>query len=109
MAEIIPLIIVILLPIAWLASEFRAPRSVRITLGILCMLVLTSAWMFSRQRTYIHNASNAAVVRMLGEAINRGDIDTAKEAIDIYNAEENWHPGFTTIDFLADQESPQKP
>lgn len=106
MQDAIILIIVILLPIAWLASEFHGPRSVRITLGILCMIVLTGAWFHSRQRTYIHNATNAATVRLLGEALDRGDIETAQKAIEIYNSEKDWHPAFTALEYL-DQQDPE--
>lgn len=104
MSDLIVIIVVVCLPIAWLASEFRGTRWLRITLGILCLLVLTGAWFHSRQRTYIHNATNAATVRLLGEALDRGDIETAQKAIEIYNNADDWHPAFTALDYLAEQE-----
>ena len=100
MPDVLALVIVIVALVAWLIAEWRAPRSLRVALGILCLTLFISAWMFSRQSTAHHDAWNAQTVRMIGAALDRGDIETAKQAIDVYEAEHKWHPAIVTLDFL---------
>ncbi|MEM6505253.1 MAG: hypothetical protein AAF711_07275 [Planctomycetota bacterium] len=107
MIDVILIVAICLLPIAWLVTEFLGPRSVRITLGILCMLILASAWFHSRQRTHFHNARNAAVIRMLGETLKKGDISTAQNAIDLYENEKRWHPSQPALEYLDKQQTDQ--
>jgi hypothetical protein len=107
MSDLIVIIVAVCLPIAWLISEFQGPRALRITLGLACLLVLVNAWIFSRQRNEIHNAHNAAFVRMLGEALERNDIETAQKAIEIYSIEKDWHPAFVATEYL-DEQAPEQ-
>lgn len=108
MLDLIFLVLIALLPIVWLASEFCGPRAIRVTLGILCMLVLTGAWFHSRQRTVLHNAWNAAVIRMLGEALDQGDVVAAEHAIDLYEKEKRWHPSQPALEYFDERESIRK-
>lgn len=108
MIDVILIVAICLLPIAWLVTEFHGPRSVRITLGILCMLILASAWFHSRQRTLFHNSWNAAVIRMLGETLEQGDISAAQTAIDLYENEKQWHPSRAALEYLDKQETERK-
>ena len=108
MSDIIIIVLAVVVPIAWLIAEFRGPRVLRITLGLACILVLISAWRSSRQSTAIHDSLNRATIHMLGETLDRGDTTTAREAIRVYESEDDWHPGLVTIDFL-EKHKPQAP
>lgn len=108
MSDMIFLVLILMLPIAWLVSEFRGPRALRITLGILCIFVVGGAWFHSRQRTVFHNAWNAPVVHMIGEAIDQGDVAAAQHAIDLYAKEKRWHPSRPAIEYLDEMEAIRK-
>jgi hypothetical protein len=88
----------------WIYSEVRdAASSTRIALGGSAILILCAVIYASEVGDFYRNAHNAAAIRMLGEALDDGDIDNARNAINKYNASDSQQTGYVIVEFLSNR------
>jgi len=88
---------------AWLYSEyhFSAPLF-RIAFGIAVMIVLFLVNYALVLRNEYSNGHHRAAIQMLGEAIDAGEVQAARNAIDEYLTIEPRASGIVIVDRLAD-------
>ncbi len=79
------LAVLLVFVIAWLAAELRAGVGARISLGMVCMVVVASGWLFAEQRRAQLEALHQACFRKMGSALESGETEKVKQAISIYN------------------------
>ncbi len=92
----------------WVWAEYKTKNpATRVALGGAAILALCTALYTSELRNFYHNAHNSAAVRMLGEALEAGDHESALDAIRYYNAQEPRQTGHVIVSFLADRKRDQ--
>ena len=88
----------------WIYSEYRpVATSSRVALGGAVILFLCAAIYANAVGNFYRNAHNAAAIRMLGEALNDGDVDAARNAIQKYNSQQPGQTGHVIVEFLSNR------
>ena len=92
----------------WVWAEYKVKDpSTRLALGGAAILMLFAALYSSEQRNFYHDAHNSAAFRLLGEALDDGDNESAREAIHHYNAQNPRQTGHVIVSYLADRQRTQ--
>lgn len=88
----------------WIWAEYKLDNpSTRLALGGAVILMLCATLFASEQRNFYHGSHNSAAIRLLGEALDDGDVESARHAIHEYNAQEPRQTGHVIVSFLADR------
>ncbi len=93
----------------WVWAEYKIKNSsTRVALGGAAILVLCAALYTSELRNFYHDAHNSAAFRLLVEALDDGDYESARDAIQEYHAQDPRQTGHVIVSFLADRKRTQK-
>lgn len=90
----------------WAEYKIKTPSS-RIALGGAAILLLCATLYASELRNFYHDAHNSAAFRLLGEALDDGDHESARDAIHHYNDQNPRQTGHVIVNFLADRKRNQ--
>ena len=90
--------------VAWIWAEYNIKTPItRVTLGAVVVLAFCVTLYTAELRNFYHNAQNSAAFRMLGEALEDGDVESARNALDEYNAQDPKQTGHIIVNYLADR------
>ena len=88
----------------WVWAEYKINNpSTRLALGGAAILMLCATLYASEQRNFYHDAHNAAAIRLLGEALDDRDVESARNAIHDYHAQNPRQTGHVIVSSLADR------
>ena len=88
----------------WIWSEYRVVNPpTRIALGSSVILMLTGFLFALAQSSFIRDSHNAAAIRLLGEALDDGDFQSAQNAIQQYNSISPRPTGYAIVEILSDR------
>ena len=88
----------------WIWAEYNIKNpSTRLALGGAAILMLCASLFASAQMNFYHDAHNSAAIRLLGEALDDGDIESARNAIHVYNAQTPRQTGHIIVSVLGDR------
>ena len=92
----------------WVWAEYKIENpSTRVALGGAAILVLCATLYTSELRNFYHDSHNSAAFRLLGEALDDGDFESARGALHEYNAQNPRQTGHVIVGFLADRKRNQ--
>lgn len=93
----------------WVWAEYKIKNpATRLALGGAAILMLCAALYSSEQRNFYQDAYDSAAFRLLCEALDDGDFDSARDAIHHYNAQDPRQTGHVIVSFLSDRKRTQK-
>ena len=93
----------------WIWSEYKVVNpATRIALGSSVILMLAGFLFASAQSSFIRNSHNAAAIRLLGEAIDDWEVESAQKAIKQYNSLSRRSTGNAIVEILADRKRPSE-
>ncbi|MGY8750321.1 MAG: hypothetical protein ACKVHR_19955 [Pirellulales bacterium] len=88
----------------WIYSEYRpAATQTRIALGGAVILLLCAAIYSMEVGKFYRNAHNAAAIRLLGEALDDGDVEAARNAIHKYDTQNERQTGNLIVEALSNR------
>jgi len=88
----------------WIWAEYKIKNpSTRLALGGAASFMLCATLYASEQRKFYHDAHNSAAIGLLGEALDDGDVESARNAIHEYNSQKPQQTGHVSVSFLADR------
>lgn len=88
----------------WVWAEYKVDTAAtRLALGAAVVLMLCAALYSSQLRNFYHDSHNAAAIRMLGEALDDGDVEAARDAIHDYNSQDSQPTGYAIVSFLSER------
>jgi hypothetical protein len=93
--------------VGWLVAEATSRPGLRRGLGVACILTLALSMFFASWRAVLIEGRYRASFRLLGEILDKGDLDTARNALATYNeGGVDGEPVFRMFDILAASNSP---
>lgn len=88
----------------WVWAEYKIKNpSTRVALGGVATFLLCTVIYTSELRNFYQEAHNSAAFRLLGEALENGDHEAARDAIQLYNAQDRRQTGHVIVSFLAER------
>lgn len=89
--------------VGWIIAENRQARVwLRVLPALLVMLLLLALSVEVKQVSNYDDAWHHMVIRGIGQAIDRGDVTTAREAIRVYENETQWRRAVAARDYLQE-------
>lgn len=84
--------------VVWLVAELGGRRGLRLAFGFACIGSLALALFFHTWRNALIEAEYHACMRLLGETLEKGDLEKARKAVVTYNqGEGNLHPAMRML------------
>lgn len=89
---------------AWIWAEYqvRTPPT-RLTIGAVPILILGAMLYATEVARFYRESHYSAAIRLLGEALEDSDLESARNAIREYNAQGPRQSGYIIVHYLANQ------